>query len=356
MSANMASGPQVGQTRPSQPLSSSEPPKKKHRAAHLMPKLSADDFTIKAIEDVIKIGRRTKARGPPKPGNEAQALSSLLRRMTAWAKQVAPQYSLPEFMFASQAIGTNRSLRPILANFRLAELREVNAEVGAKTGAEQAEAQSEEHDQTGAQTDGQIVADVPPPGFESTTWNDEPNDGWEDDDALVAQLEMDIVNKETTSAPRKLHVPLNEHEPANPVLQSNDSSKQLEASRENQRNESEREAASSTHEKEKTRAEGSTQMQAEGTSNQTENEQEAVSKPRPDINDGTVRELPSSLDKDTIVIQAKEKENASARTEQKHEKTPAEESRALADSTTVDRKGEVSSYKTEVVSSSATEN
>ena len=48
--------------------------------------------------------------------------------MQTWATQLAPQHTLAEFVLAAQAIAGNRELRPMLAEFRLAELRDVNHE------------------------------------------------------------------------------------------------------------------------------------------------------------------------------------------------------------------------------------
>ncbi|CDF35501.1 unnamed protein product [Chondrus crispus] len=45
--------------------------------------------------------------------------------MTNWAADVAPEYSIGEFVVAAQGLAGNRELKTVMGNFRLAELRQV---------------------------------------------------------------------------------------------------------------------------------------------------------------------------------------------------------------------------------------
>ncbi|KAI0556922.1 chromosome segregation in meiosis protein [Gracilaria domingensis] len=158
--------------------------KKKKRAAHLMPKLTVENFSEASFQEAIKVGRKAKARGKPREGREAKALGELLRNMSTWAKEVAPQYSFAEFMFASQALGTNRSLRPMVANLRLAEFREVNAEFEAPP-ADDIVANSSERG-------GQVMADAPPDELEALVFDDPSGDQWEEEDVMMDGMEMEM--------------------------------------------------------------------------------------------------------------------------------------------------------------------
>lgn len=107
----------------STPAAPAKPPRQKRKQR---PKLTvADVTTASAIHSALSIGRRVAARGIPEPGREGPALNSLLRNMRRWAADVAPDYDVAEFVVAAQALAGKRELRPVLANLRLAELRQV---------------------------------------------------------------------------------------------------------------------------------------------------------------------------------------------------------------------------------------
>ncbi|CAN8070228.1 unnamed protein product [Agarophyton chilense] len=192
---------QPGAARPAQAPLPSEPPQKKQRAAHLIPKLTVGDFSEASLQEAIKIGRRAKARGKPREGREAKVLGDLLRNMSVWARELAPQYSFSEFIFASQALGTNRSLRPMLANLRLAEFREVNAEFEGNPSLDQcAVAQPAGRDATQNESGIQVAAEAPPDGIDAIEWGNE-RDEWEEEEAMMDRMHMEVTEpKRDTSS------------------------------------------------------------------------------------------------------------------------------------------------------------
>lgn len=113
------------------PPSSQPPPRKKLRHTRTKPKLTVEQVTTsRAIQAAIDVGRRTNRS----KDDNITRLHSLLSRMQTWAKQVAPEYPLSEFVVAAAAMSGNRALRPVLADVRLAELRQVEGTVEGGTG------------------------------------------------------------------------------------------------------------------------------------------------------------------------------------------------------------------------------
>lgn len=90
------------------------------------PKLTAHDLTSpKAISSIIELGRATSEEHEKYKGRRTHAnfLGAVIRRASRWAANVAPQHTLPEFVFASRTLAGSRPVRALVSNVRLAQLR-----------------------------------------------------------------------------------------------------------------------------------------------------------------------------------------------------------------------------------------